>query len=482
MSGRDPETELAVREWLVEAAPNHAPASLRETLEDITSQPAGRARPWPGTAGRRLRFAGRLVAAAAVLAVAVSGAYLLGGGLTSPGAGTVSPSTEPQPSPTRSAAPMTVAAIVRPQPTVAQLPGSNWKLVDGALPQMTYGWSGNYSDPIFSLPDGGFLAFVLTKEGDPNAVFSQSTTFKTRVFKSGDGLSWTEVAPLPTDPTDPTASAYVAGVAEAGGRIVAVGRVASSPNPSPVPMVWTTNDLETWQAIELPATASASAWDVATGPAGFLVRGDSPNGQAFWASSDGSTWHSVATSGLPADIIPDSLYSIPDGYAIRDTVDRARVWTSPDGAAWTEAWQGPPSYGQESYSIGPIVQVPDGSYVSFGAADIWGEQAVPPDLIVWNSSDRIHWTEAARVQRPGKTWNFGPVPGGFVAAGFQGPDYSQLELGVWTSADGRTWQLVDGLPSIETPTPQVISDGAHTIVFAIDPQGNIRLIVSDGLK
>jgi hypothetical protein len=482
MTGRHPDTEEIIRAWLADSAPNRAPDSLRGTLEDVTSQPAGRGRGWPWSGRRPFQFVRRFAAAAAILAVSASGAYLLGGGLASPGKDVPSPSTQARPSATAATAATAVATTTLTPivgPTVAQLPSSSWKLVDGALPKQAYGWAGNFTNPVVSLPGGGFLAFVLTAEGASNGPLSPSTTFQTRVFRSGDGLAWTEVAPLPADPTT---SAYVAGVAESGGRIVAVGRAASGPDALPVPMVWTTTDLETWQAIELQDPHSASAWNVATGPSGFLVRGDSAAGMAYWASTDGSTWHSVVTSGLPADMVPDSLYSIPGGYAMRDAVDRARVWTSTDGATWSQAWQGPPSRGQESYAIGPILQVTGGRYVSFGAANSLGEPAVPPDLIVWSSADLIHWTEAARVQRPGMIWNFGRVPGGFVAAGFQAPDYSQLKLGVWTSADGLTWQLVQGLPSIETITPQVVSDGSHAIVVSIDWEGNLRLIVGDGLR
>jgi hypothetical protein len=269
MTGRHPDTEHSIREWLSDSAPKGAPASLRRTLEEVTSGPAGRAR-------RRLArrpsvlIAGRMVAIVAIAAIAASTLYLYGQGrLTTSGPISSSSSMSPSASMPQSPTPASTVAPTAtqsqsptsspPSATVTQLPGSSWSLVAGALPQVQQTATGSYHQPVFALPSGGFIAFVPAASGE------------TRAFASPDGLQWRELAALPT------AGVVESDVTEAGGTIVAAGRVEGGDPALTSAIAWTL-DGSTWQSFA-PSPEDGSSFDhVAAGPAGFLISGLGPNG------------------------------------------------------------------------------------------------------------------------------------------------------------------------------------------------------------
>jgi hypothetical protein len=284
----------------------------------------------------------------------------------------------------------------------------------------------------------------------------------------------------------PGENGTVSAVTEADGLIVAVGWTAGSRDTA---MAWSTSDLRTWHATELPASAGTRAYGIAVGPAGFLAWGLGDTSTEFWVSTDGANWRSLATSGLPESVI-DELYAVPGSYVIRGFLsDRAAVWRSDNGSHWTQAWTGPGPSGLEFYGMGPIARATDGSYASFGCACMGpgGAPSVPYDVIVWTSSDLTSWTRSARIPAPGWINGFAAVPGGFVAAGAQPPEgEGGLDLSgplrVWTSADGRTWQPLDTPSTGPIEVLSVVSDGAHAIVSFVAKDGLVSMLVGTGLR
>jgi hypothetical protein len=501
MTGKRLDAEQVLRDWLARSAPDRAPASLKEALEEATSRPAGHARPWPRAGGHGLRWAGRVAAAAAILAIAISGAYLYGNGrATTPGASS-SASTSAAGSPTRTPEATPSTASLKPRPTVVQLPGSNWRLVSGAFPQIVVPAWAPYQSTVFELIMGssvGFVAFVPSAGGvashrPSDAILAAFKTagptapasWETRVYQSTDGVNWTERAALPGN------AATVTAVAESGGNIVAVGWTGETPNETA--MAWTTTDLQTWHAADLPAPSQSDtysdAFSVAAGPAGFLAWGFAGASTEFWISADGVAWNSVATSGLPAEPPIDALYGLSDGWAIRGFLsDRAAVWQTKDGAHWTRTWTGPGPSGIEFYTLGPIFKAPGGGYLSFGGVGAGGgPAAVPLDMLIWTSPDLLHWTITDRITRPGWMYDFATIAGRYVAAGQavvgDGGQNAYGSLGVWTSQDGRSWQAAAGLPAVgSVQVLSVVGDGAYVVVVCVDQQGNVQLLVGDGLS
>jgi hypothetical protein len=444
-----------------------------------------------------------VAAAAAILAIAISGAYLFGnfrapvpGASSSAATSTASsPTSPPESSPSR--------AGTKPQPTVTQLLGSSWRLVSGAFPQMVAGPWEPFQPTVFELTTGasvGFVAFVPCAAGGANhrpgdAILAAFTTagpsapisWETRVFESTDGVSWTERSSLPSD------AATVTAVAESGGNIVAVGWTGETPTERAT--TWTTTDLKTWHSAELPTPPQSHAWSnadgVAAGPTGFLAWGYVGSSSRFWMSKDGETWNTVSVTGLPAEPLIETLYGVSGGWVISgELADRSAVWRSSDGTSWTQTWTGPSGNalsGIEYSWLGPIVRVPDGSFISFGSIGMAeGQPSTPHDLLVWTSPDMTHWTASARIAAPGWMNGFATVPGGYVAAGAQ-PSEPWLEswgsLGVWTSPDGRSWQPLAGLPSVSSiEVLTAVSDGTRAIVVCVDQAGNLQLLVGDGLQ
>ena len=503
MTGKPRDPEEVIRTWLAESVPNRAPASLKETLEDATSGPAGNAQPWPSSGGHRLRFAGRVAAAAAILAIAATGAYLYGNGrATSPGQGTGGPSTSPvsKASATGTAGASASTASPRPLSTVVQLPGSSWRLVSGAFPQLVAPEYGGYRSPVFASTSRGLVAFVPSAAGVTHGYLSDRTvlaafrtagptaptSWEVHVLRSSDGVSWSEQSVLPSG------AATVTGVAESAGRVVAVGYTGDASNATA--MIWTTKDLLTWQATSPPVPAQSDTYSwvngVAAGPAALLAWGSAGTSTEFWASIDGVAWHRLTSSGLPQDAAPDSLFATPSGYVISINMDTTSTWESSDGAIWTEAWQGPAwKLGSEAYMLGTIVPASSGAYISFGWAGTpsGGPSALQGDLQLWTSTDLAHWTRSDRVARPGWISGFATAPGGYVAAGVLAPgDPGGLpwgSLGVWTSQDGRSWRPLAGLPSVSSiEVLSVVGDGAQVVVVYVDQQGNLQLLVGDGLR
>jgi len=507
MTGKPLDPEEVIRAWLAGSLPNRAPASIKETLDDVTSGPAGNARPWPRINGGRVRFAGRIAAAAAIIAIVASGAYLYGSGRAAPaGHGTGVPSSSPATtaSITSTAGASPSPANTPPQAIVTQLPGSNWRLVAGALPQMVAPSWAQFQPTVFALTggSGGFVAFVPSTEGlakhrSGGAILAALTTagptsptsWVTRVYQSTDGVNWAEQGPLPSD------GASVGAVAESGGRIVAVGWTGDA--SSMTAMAWTTTNFLTWHATRLPVPPQSDTYSyvhgVAADPAGFLAYGYAGTSSEFWISADGMSWAMVTTSGLPVEPTVQALYGLADGWMISGSLsDRSATWKSSlDGTAWKQTWSGPAggglTSGTEYSGLGPIVRATDGSYVSFGSIGIpsGGPAAIPFDMLTWTSSDELTWKKADRVKSPGWIAGFAAGPEGYVAAGVQAPgDIGTLpwgSIGIWTSQDGRSWKTAAGLPALEAiEVISVVGDGANVVVTCVDELGNLQLLVGDG--
>lgn len=484
VTGRNPDTENAIREWLADSAPSSAPASLRRTLEEVTSEPAAHAR--RRFAGRSsLLFAGRMVALVALAAIAASTLYLFSQGRPAstgphPASPSASPSAPPStatsasPTPPGSVAPTateTATAIPRPSAMVTQLPGSSWSLVAGALPFTTDTTAGAYQKPIFALPSGGFVAIVPTAAGE------------TRVFESVDGLAWHELGPFPTS------DAVVSDVAESAGAIIAVGQTQGMGPALDSAMVWTF-DGRAWKTTELSPADGSGAEHVAAGPAGFLISGLGPNGFELWSSKDGASWGSVAQSGIPSDVDQPELLGNAKGYVVAQLF-QPRVWQSTDGMRWTETYRAPALSGLSNYNMGQIIKAPDGSYRSFGSIYTGTGIASPVlgDTLIWTSPDMAHWTLTGSVQSPGWTRAVAAIAGGFVGAGTQ-PDTAESSvgsthgpLGAWTSRDGKSWQPLAGSSSLpHSEVLSVVGDGTHAVIALVDGQGQLELLVSAGLK
>ncbi len=311
---------------------------------------------------------------------------------------------------------------------------------------------------------------------------------------SADGISWGELAELPAG------GATVNDVTQSSdGTIVAVGTVQGENGGLDSAVAWTMSFGHSWGSTALSPADGSSAANVVAGPAGFLASGSGPSGgTAIWASADGAAWHSVAVSGIPSDFYQPGLFGNSQGLFGNSTgyvmaqFFQPRMWHSTDGSRWSETWHAPALTGLSSYYMGPILKAPDGSYRSFGGVYTGTGIAIrgPLNRLIWTSHDLTHWTTSGGFKDPGTIDGFASIPGGFVAAGTQ-PGSADLSsslnplgpLGVWTSTDGRTWKPLAGLSSLpESEVLAVAGDGSHVVIAVVDEQGNLQLLVGDGLE
>ncbi len=497
MSSKRPDAEQVIRDWLADSAPDRAPASLRDTLEDVTSRPPEHPGPWHNAMQRQFTLVARAAAAVVAMVLVATSAYLyangraaapgpdhgtappspsasmcpVAGGASAACVASTSPSLAISPSPTTGATPSpTIGAT--PSETVTQLPGSSWNLVSGALPPPTMAQFG-YEQPLFVLPSGGFVALGTADSGG------------VPVFVSADGISWGRLAELPAG------GATVNDITQSpAGAIVAVGTVQGESGGLDSAVAWTMSFGHSWQTTELSTADGSSADHVAVGPGGFLASGSGPTGgTAIWASADGTAWHAVAVSGISSDVNQPALSSNATGYVLAQSMP-AQVWYSADGTRWTETYHAPALSGMSVYYMGPIVKAPDGSFRSFGGIYTGTGEGQPiaalEDTTIWTSTDMTRWTMTGSVKTPG--WGGDPVPiaGGFAMAGTETqPAYTPVNgpLGVWTSANGRIWKPLPGLSSLpESQVLAVVGDGKHVVVAFVDPTGNLELLVGQGLE
>ncbi|HEX7490872.1 MAG TPA: hypothetical protein VF337_04110 [Candidatus Limnocylindrales bacterium] len=467
MSGERQDPEQVIRDWLADSAPDRAPASLRETLEDVTTRPAGNSREQLGARLPRLRLAGGIAAALAILAVVSSSVYIHA---TSNVAG---------PSAAESAS---LATPVGPTATASvgsekQLVG-DWHLVDT---QMVDDQPGAFSQSmvtrVVGLSSGGFAAFVFDQAHD-----------ETVVYGSSDGTTWTSVGVLPTK------HATVTSVTDKSGTVVAAGYAYDNAADTAVAIAWVSSDLRTWHASVLPASINVGVDMVAAGPGGFLAYGHDLTQQSpgnatpsllFWTSADGTTWRTVAGTGYP-NAWPYHLYTNADGYvAITNISGRIQSWTSVDGAAWIQSWTSPTD-SASYYSIGgPDMTTPDGSRVMFGSATNFSTNSVK-----WTSRDLVRWTMSPAQITPIGTdiGQAASIPGGLVSASWC--DYGQATAAfcLITSSDGRAWQQVPVTSTLARVADSgmsswgIVSDGAHVVVVLHDNGDGIHFLVGTTLR
>jgi hypothetical protein len=141
----------------------------------------------------------------------------------------------------------------------------------------------------------------------------------------------------------------------------------------------------------------------------------------------------------------------------------AKAWTSTDGLTWTRA---PATRELAGASMHHVVSVVDG-FVAMGT-DRKGRVAG------WHSPDGLTW-ERGSVKRPGKKGLEAGLrsvvdgPGGLLALGvFVGQDYAGHRM--WRSTDGKTWTPV-GVPNVEFVDVLVAIPGGYWLL-AHDDGGN----------
>ena len=272
------------------------------------------------------------------------------------------------------------------------------------------------------------------------------------------------------------------------------------------PRIWQSPDGRTWQRNPFafgPSGEQARFSAIAASSRGYVIVGRVFGGgisnetlgarAAAWISSDGITWERAAdtermdvgpcldTGEEPSCGGMRAVVATPDGYvAVGDArtgidgqTSQPAAWTSPDGLTWTRS-------GDAGLGIGGGETVNQGGFLSGVTVGGPGLIAVGticrPDCfgtasggVAVSSANGSTWT-ATEVTGAPMLQDVTTAGGQVFALGSFDPDGDQpVELQLWRSDDGVTWQRVPGLPSI----PDLVSFGAVDIAGADD-----RLVIA----
>jgi hypothetical protein len=254
------------------------------------------------------------------------------------------------------------------------------------------------------------------------------------ILTSPDGREWTAV------PQPDWSHVGLAGMVEADGRLIAVGRDTTDVDTD-LAMVWISDDGVEWRrATGGPDLEGAQLIDVVETDDGFVAIGGYPTQDAAgaWTSPDGELWTraaandsfehafvwAVAEGGPGVVAVGWRRSDDPTGF------DPA-FWTSVDGADWTLA---PTPEGAAGTQVRDVVRSGDtmvavGDLLMGGQAFGW----VSADGTTWETVDALDGFEGALLADVAAT------PNGFLAIGGRNVD----DGGAWLSSDGRDWAVVD---------------------------------------
>lgn len=278
-----------------------------------------------------------------------------------------------------------------------------------------------------------------------------------RIWLSSDGTSWEA---LPSDPVFKHAT-LTRVITASDGSLVVYGSIQPAthmPDAIPVYATWRSADGRTWQRSEVESLARGvlSVEGVVQGRQGYVMRqahnlslGSGPSGGELWQSLDGLSWDLVYET---ADERIISLAGGDEGFvAVRSTADhRAVAIASADGREWIDGDALPEELTQASLAaLGG-----DWVMVGLGSEGPPGEPGpVTPgvwDLPVWFSANGLAWHQVGSISWPGDGLGFA-FPGPLVSVGdrlilspFAAGGGPRLpSAGVWSSADGSTWETAD---------------------------------------
>lgn len=237
-------------------------------------------------------------------------------------------------------------------------------------------------------------------------------------------------------------------VAGSDGRLVAVGYAF----PGWLASAWTSDDGTHWLHHDIGAGEETFLFAVATDGSRYVAVGRAGAAAAAWISTDGVAWERAPDApelhGEP-EAHMTSVVRGPDGFVaggwaglFTETVE-PRLWTSPDGLAWTPAIQTTPTIAE-----GRVLSIAAGPS-GFLAVGTTGPEARPTGSATWTSPDGAAWTriDPALPGEGGLMVSAIPTAAGFLVVG---SDLDERRAMAWISADGRgPWTATPEQPSLQ---------------------------------
>lgn len=311
--------------------------------------------------------------------------------------------SEPAPSaPISHGASQSASALPSPAPSVSREPSPPAPPTPTADPTSTPRPSGAAQVAWTpAAPRDGRVSAVIHAGGAwiAGGAVDDGTTSRAAIWRSTDGITWTDAIVLPPDP------------------VVSEGFM---------PRYWI-NGFGTWDGAIL-----AYGWNgVGCCDGGYPI---------LWRSVDGQTWSEVDTSGTTYGEryhFPESSISTDDGrIVVLSTTGLgggASIFTTADLVSWTEhaVTGSDPTFQFRRFAASPQGWLAVGSYTAG-----WTDRPRPEQRL-WSSTDGVTWTAIEPPAPLGAlqdiAWD--EARGRFVVVGFDERDLPA----VWLTQDGRSW-------------------------------------------
>jgi len=288
-----------------------------------------------------------------------------------------------------------------------------------------------------------------------------------QAWTSADTAAW-DAASVDGTPQEAEGQITLGPVAHLEDRSFAVG-MWYGPDDAVHPVVWASTEGTSWTQVTPRAPWGYVASDVASDGSRLAVAGsyfDFGDGRV-WTSPDGATWTEHTSDAGPATL--NAIHGDADGFVavgFRVEAGGARVpavWYSPDGATWTDAAvptaQGP-------LTLLDVARLPGGRYVALGV------QATESDtgkIMTWYADDPLVWNAAAELPE-------GLVPGHLLAVGDGMLAVTGARNGpaIRFSRDGVSWTEETSLPvpDVVTRVSAVATDGMNVILLGGTLEGD----------
>ena len=284
------------------------------------------------------------------------------------------------------------------------------------------------------------------------------------IWRKASGGSWALVSALDQVSAEPVPQALT-GVTHSSAGWLAVG--------APGPAVFTSANGTNWQAAAVPDRSALtwvprSSWPP-RGPAGYIIVGTivKPGGGCLadvWWSPNLTSWtrghdvNDVTGSSTVMAVAADA-----HGFVSVGSHDGSpAAWVTADGRSWTTVLLPLPA-GSSSAALKKIA-------ISGNRVVALGQEATKAGVVPFaelSLDGGISWSQVP-FSSPGPDTTFTALTartGGFTAVGQFGQT-GQLQIAVWTSADGTTWApaQVSGVTGAQT--------GGSYQITAVAPSGS----------
>lgn len=329
-----------------------------------------------------------------------------------------------------SPSPQLTAPATQPSPTSTQATSPS------VPPSRAGAWTElQWSGPSVVPDQGVFSAAVGWREG--YVAIGSASGASQRIgaaFASTDGVRWQRTT------AESTFSEIPAYMVATSARLIVLANRAGPPGSV---AAWVSLDGRGWQPEPDLALGGAIVSHVAVRDGVILALGTDASGQpATWRSEDGGKWSQTLAS--PPGIVR-GIAAVSDGFLAlgRDGapdigsggvglpgVGRPAAWWSGDGRAWSaEQVEGVAAAGAQ---LTEAFRVEDGYFAVGSDSTTPGQNARSP--LLWISADARDW----RMLGPPAQWGRAGATGR-QAVIFSRTDFGTVQLGVWSSQDGRDW-------------------------------------------